>query len=126
VGGKDTGSAGGPPASKDTGSVGGPPAPIASTTAANTLTRLPRGQAGEPPALPVVPDLLRANEKSATDVSPGTAAIPAAMFVGARFAGSGRASRDGVPQGLRRSRWVTGVRGGQFTDPAPSPAVRGQ
>ena len=29
---------------------------------ATTLTRLPRGQAGEPPALPVVPDLLRAND----------------------------------------------------------------
>jgi len=40
---------------KDTGSAGGPPASVASTAVANTLTRLPRGQAGKLPALPGLP-----------------------------------------------------------------------
>jgi len=58
---------------KDTGSAGGPPASIASTTVATTLTRLPRGQAGEPPVpsptrgtggTPALPGLLRAYDFS--------------------------------------------------------------
>jgi len=44
----------------------------------------------------------RAREKSATGVSTGTAAVPAAVLAGARCAKPGRASRDDVPQGLRR------------------------
>ncbi len=66
----------------------------------------------------------RAREKSATGVSTGTAAVPAAMLAGARCAKPGRVSRDDVPQGLRRSQWVTGVRSGQFTDPLSSPHER--
>ncbi len=60
----------------------------------------------------------RAREKSVTGISTGTAAVPAAMCAG-RPSGSGTShAHDDVPQGLRRSQWATGVRSGQFTDPA--------
>ncbi len=91
---------------KDTGSAGGPPASIASTTVATTLTRLPWGQAGGPPALPVVPDLLRAYELSAADAShpPGPPQSLRHAVVG-RPSGSGKPCSRTWPQGLRWSQW---------------------
>jgi len=79
-------------------------------------TEGPTGSAGVPP----VPVSARAREKLAADVSPGTAAVPAAHRRGTPVRVRQTARPHTWPRGPRRSQWVTGVRGEQCTDPAVS------